>query len=345
MPTSIAFNGHSAQTRPLLPGVFAPIPAFFLPETEELDLPTFESHVLRVANAGIGLVISGSMGEAHHLTHEERATLIRIARHALDHAQPSLVHVPIIAGTGAGSTKETIQLTKEAAQAGADFAIVIASGYFAGALDRQALKEFWVDVSQASPIPVMIYNYPGAAGGLDLDSDIIEELAREQDNICGVKLTCGNVGKLARIAAAVSEPSFTKSHPRRSKNAQTFLVLGGFCDFLVPSLFANAHGAITGLANLAPNTIRRLFDLTSSALSDPSKLAAAQELQGIVAHADRTVALSGIAGTKYLLQQTSGYGGVPRKPLRATEARAGEVLLTHANVVALLEEEEKWKKV
>jgi dihydrodipicolinate synthase/N-acetylneuraminate lyase len=52
----------------------------------------------------------------------------------------------------------TIQLCKEAAEAGADFAIVIASGYFAGALSKAALKKFFVDVGDASPIPVMVYN-------------------------------------------------------------------------------------------------------------------------------------------------------------------------------------------
>jgi L-threo-3-deoxy-hexylosonate aldolase len=52
----------------------------------------------------------------------------------------------------------TIQLTKEAAEAGADFSIVIASGYYAGALSKAALKKFFVDVADASPIPVMVYN-------------------------------------------------------------------------------------------------------------------------------------------------------------------------------------------
>lgn len=98
------------------------------------------------------------MGEAIHLSHSERVKLIHVARKALDNA--GLNHVPIIAGTGAGSTRETIELTNEAATAGADYAIVIASGYFAGALanNRAALKAFWVEVSEKSPIPVMIYN-------------------------------------------------------------------------------------------------------------------------------------------------------------------------------------------
>jgi dihydrodipicolinate synthase/N-acetylneuraminate lyase len=57
-----------------------------------------------------------------------------------------------------GSTKGSIQLSKEAAEAGADFAIVIPSGYYAGALGREALKQYFIDVAEASPIPVMVYN-------------------------------------------------------------------------------------------------------------------------------------------------------------------------------------------
>lgn len=98
------------------------------------------------------------MGEAIHLSHAERVTLIKAARKALDNAGHR--DIPVIAGTGAGSTRETIELCKDAADADADYVIVIASGYFAGALtgNKKALKAFWTEVSAKSPIPVIIYN-------------------------------------------------------------------------------------------------------------------------------------------------------------------------------------------
>ena len=122
------------------------------------DVQTFATHLVRLAKAGVRPVIAGSMGEAHHLSHTERVTLIKAARKALDDA--GLTTTPIIAGTGAGSTRETIELCREAADAGADCAIVIISGYFAGALvgNKKALKAFWTEVAAKSPIPVMIYN-------------------------------------------------------------------------------------------------------------------------------------------------------------------------------------------
>jgi 4-hydroxy-2-oxoglutarate aldolase len=103
-------------------------------------------------------LVAGTTGEAVHLSHSERVELIRAARKVLDRAGD--VNMPVIAGTGAGSTHETIGLCKEAAQAGADYAIVIASGYFAGSFvgNKKTLKAFWSDVASQSHIPIIIYN-------------------------------------------------------------------------------------------------------------------------------------------------------------------------------------------
>ena len=143
------------------------------------------------------------------MSHPERVALIKATREALDDA--GFTDVPIIIGTGAGSTRETVQLSKEAAEAGADYVIVITSGYFAGALagNEKALKAFFTEVAEKSPIPVIIYNCgfisggrgpdqiadnafsdPAASGGIDLDSNLIVEIAKESPNTVGVKLTC-----------------------------------------------------------------------------------------------------------------------------------------------------------
>ncbi|KAI5119187.1 hypothetical protein M0805_000641 [Coniferiporia weirii] len=339
MSTNGLTNGHHVANghahRGLKAGIYAPIPTFFLPDSEDLDIPSFEAHVVRVAQAGVGPLLSGSMGEAHHLSHAERSTLIRSARAALDAA--GLTETPIIAGIGAGATREVVELAKEAADDGADATIAILSGYYAGALgsDRRALKAFWTEVAEKSPLPVIIYNFPGAAGGIDVDSEVITELASECPNLAGVKLTCGNVGKLTRICATVSEASFAEAYPRKD-TAFPFLVLGGFVDFLLVSAFMNAHGAITGLGNVAPHTLARLYELSVAAVSSPAQLPEAQRLQGIVARADATIAKYGIAGTKFLLEKLYGYGGAPRRPLLPTEPEAGERLWAHPDTRALV---------
>ncbi|KAI0807322.1 dihydrodipicolinate synthetase [Fomes fomentarius] len=328
----------ASVVRPLKPGIYAPLPTFFRPDSEEVDLQAQTAHVVRLIKAGVKPLLAGTMGEAHHLSHQERVDLIKAARQALDDA--GFKDIPIISGSGAGSTRETIELSKEAAAAGADYVIVIISGYFAGALagNKKALKAFWSEVSEKSPIPVIIYNYPGAAGGIDLDSDLITELAEENPNLAGVKLTCGNVGKLTRITATVSDPSFTSSHPRKNAHAP-FLVLGGFTDFILTSAFVNGHGAITGLANLAPFSVAKLFELSEKAKTDLSVLEEAQRLQGIVARADYTIAKAGIAGTKFLLEKLYGYGGNPRRPLPPIESAAGAALWEHPHTKELVQVE------
>ena len=103
-------------------------------------------------------LLAGTMGEAHHLSHEDRISLIKTTRQALDDA--GFKDIPIVSGSGAGSTRETIQISQEAAEAGADYVIVICSGYFAGALasNKKALKAFFSEVAAKSPLPVIIYN-------------------------------------------------------------------------------------------------------------------------------------------------------------------------------------------
>lgn len=174
-----------------------------------IDIPTLKKHIVPLAKAGIKPLLAGTMGEGIHLSHSDRVALVKAAREALDEA--GFTDMPIVIGTGTGSTRETIQLSKEVAEAGADYVIVITSGYFAGVLasNRKALKAFFAEVAEKSPIPVIIYNCgsisedckpswsanddlildPGASGGIDLDSDLILEIAKESPNTVGVKLT------------------------------------------------------------------------------------------------------------------------------------------------------------
>ena len=270
------------------------------------------------------------MGEAHHLLPEERVTLFKAARQALD--QAGLSDSVIIAGTGANSTRATISLCKSAADAGADAVIVIPPGYFAGALARPALKTFFHDVAEASPLPVVMYNYPGAAGGLDLDSDIISEIARENANIAGVKLTCGAVGKLTRITANTGVSSFSESYPRLSPSAPEFVTLGGFADFLLPTVLGSrAHGAIMGLGNIYPYALTRLFNLArklaTDAHPDPADLQKALVLQDLASATDAAFAKAGIAGTKWFLKKTQGFptNRVRRPLLEFSDERGAEL--------------------
>jgi 4-hydroxy-2-oxoglutarate aldolase len=180
----------ASQYRPLPEGIYTPLPTFF-DSNEEVNLDEYAKHVRYIAAAGTIPVVAGSAGEAPHLTGDERAALIKTARQTLDAS--GLESVPIVAGVGAPSTKETIKLAHDAKEACADYAMVLPPGYYAGQLigpaGRKALMGYLVDVAEASPLPVVLYNFPAVSGGIDMDSDLIVDVVKASANVVGVKLT------------------------------------------------------------------------------------------------------------------------------------------------------------
>lgn len=107
-----------------------------------------------------------------------------------------------------------------------------------------------------------------------------------------------------------------------------FVIRCTFYLFLSSSLILISH----------QRTLHRLHELSAEAVVNPSILSTAQHIQDIVARADRTIALAGIPGTKYLLSRLyPGYPVAPRRPLRPLEAAAGERLWSEPTVQALLD--------
>jgi dihydrodipicolinate synthase/N-acetylneuraminate lyase len=308
--------------RPLLPGVYVPTVVFFEENTEELDLDTISQHVVRLAEAGVaGITTQGSNGEAVHLTHGERFNVTRATRKALDEA--GFHYTPIIVGCGAQSTRETIQLCTEAHHSGGDYALVLPPAYYRPSFRAGSVMEFFEDVASASPIPILIYNYPGAVAGFDLDSDTIIALSAHP-NIVGCKLTCGNTGKLNRIAAATSASTPTDA-------GSGFMCFGGSADFTLQTLIGGGSGIIGGMANIAPKSCIKLINTYIA-----GDVAEAQKMQAIIARGDWAAIRGGIVGTKSALQTYFGYGGYARKPMpRPTKEEADTYAQDFKELVAL----------
>jgi dihydrodipicolinate synthase/N-acetylneuraminate lyase len=299
--TSSMESGDVGIRRALVPGIYVPTPAFFDPVTENIDTETTAKHAVRLAEAGVaGIATQGSNGEAVHLSHVERNLVTTTTRKALD--QAGFGYMPLIVGCGAQSTKETIELCAEAASAGGDYALVLPPAYYQGLFSKETVKDFFRDVASASPVPILIYNYPGAVSGLDLNSDAIIELS-QHPNIVGCKLTCGNTGKLNRIAAATR--AATPSEP-----GSGFMCMGGSVDFTLQTLIGGGSGIIGGTANIAPKSCVKLVDVFEA-----GDLKEARRLQAIVARGDWAAIQGGVIGTKAALMSHFGYGGYARKPL------------------------------
>lgn len=297
----MAINGSSSRT-PLRDGIYAPTMTFFDPETEDLDIPTIKRHAVRLAEAGlVGLVAMGSNGEAVHLTREEKIAVTKATREALDEA--GYKNVPVIVGASEQSIRGTIELCKLIFEVGGEYVLLVPPSYYRYAMDEKAIEEYYTTVADASPCPVILYNYPGAVAGIDMDSDFMIKLA-QYPNIVGTKFTCGNTGKLTRVALATNACSV-------KGEGSGWMAFGGIADFTAQTAASGGSGIIAGGANVLPKLCVRVWTLWREGKYDE-----ALELQKILSKGDWVLTKAAIPGTKAAIEMEYGYGGFPRKPLQ-----------------------------
>jgi L-threo-3-deoxy-hexylosonate aldolase len=300
--TTNGVNGHTTTPRPLIPGIYAPTMTFFDPETEELDIPSIKRHAVRLAEAGlVGLVTMGSNGEAVHLSSAEKIAVTKATREALDDA--GFTKVPIMVGASEGSVRGTIALIKEGQSAGAEYVLLLPASYYRGLMDEESIYNYFIEVADGSPLPIVLYNYPGAVAGIDMDSDFLIRLAKHP-KIIGTKFTCGNTGKLTRVALATNAKT-------PFEEGSGYMAFGGMCDFTAQTLVSGGSGIIAGGANVMPKTCVKIWDLYVAGKRDE-----AFALQKVLSKGDWVLTKAAIAGTKSAIQSYYGYGGHPRAPLK-----------------------------
>lgn len=255
-------------------GVWAPAITFFDHSTDTLDTEAQAKYYAYLASTGLaGLVILGTNAETFLLTREERKTLLETARKAVG---PDF---PIMAGVGGHGTKQVLEFIADAKDAGADSVLLLPPAYFGKQTTPAVINRFFDDVASVSPLPIVIYNFPAVSNGIDLDSATIASLAKRHSSIVGVKLTCGAVAKITRLAAELP--------------ADKFAVYGGQSDFLIGGLASGSAGTIAGFANVFPKTIVRIYDLYNE-----GKIKEALELHKTAALAEQPCK-AGISAVKY----------------------------------------------
>src|SRR5207249_5835506 len=194
-----------------------------------------------------------------------------------------------IAGTGSHATLHTIQQTKRAAEIGADAAIVITPYYFTKAFARpEAQVRHYLAVADASPIPVMLYNFP-LNTGINLEPDTVARIA-EHPNVCGIKDSSGNIPQAAHIIHLTPK---------------TFHVLVGSAAALLPALPIGASGGVLALGAIAGRELCEVYGFARDGRWEEAKAIAARMML-----ADRGVAgRFGIGGLKAALCLQGFYGG------------------------------------
>ncbi|KAI2604435.1 aldolase [Hypoxylon fragiforme] len=255
-------------------GIWAPAVTFFDPKTDTLDTESQATYYSYLSKTGLaGLVILGTNAETFLLTREERRTLLQTARKAVG---PDF---PIMAGCGGHSTRQVLEFITDAAEAGANYTLVLPPAYFGKATTPAVIDNFYADVATQSPLPVILYNFPGVCNGVDLDSATITKLANQHSNIVGVKLTCGSVAKITRLAAELP--------------AARFATFGGQSDFLIGGLSVGSAGCIAAFGNVFPKAIVKIYTLYKE-----GKYQEALALHQKAALAEQPCK-AGIASTKY----------------------------------------------
>ncbi|HHW18549.1 MAG TPA: dihydrodipicolinate synthase family protein [Firmicutes bacterium] len=268
-------------------GIFAPIPTPFI--DEEIAYDKLEENLGKWGETGLsGIVVLGSNGEQPFLDEEEKIELWAFARK----------HFPedklVIAGTGCESTRATIRLTKKAADVGVDAALVITPHYFKANMKDPALEQYYRDVADNSPIPVLLYNMPGNTG-LNMTPPLVKRLS-SHPKIKGIKDSSGNIVQISEIIRDVP-PDFS--------------VFAGSASFLLPALVMGAKGGTLASANVVPDLCVKIYDLVNE-----GKIEEARVIQkDILALNALVTSKYGVAGLKAALDMVGYFGGLPRRPI------------------------------
>jgi 4-hydroxy-2-oxoglutarate aldolase len=262
-----------------LQGVLGPVVTNFT-SSGELDRTAFADNIRAHLDAGMtGVVVAGSTGEAALLDEKERASLVEVARYSV----PS--DKRLIVGTGAESTRSAQQLTRRAAERGADAVLVVAPHYYGA--KAVALRDHYVAIADNSPVPVILYTIPKYMH-FPLPPQLVAELA-QHENIVGIKDSSGDLEILAGYLKAQSDG---------------FTVLTGNGSTFKRALELGARGGILAVSLFAAGLALEVYTSRSQPAQDR-----------LAPLSSRIVGDMGVAGVKAALDRVGLIGGPVRSPL------------------------------
>jgi len=214
------------------------IPAMVTPfdEKGEVNEVVLRNLVDYLIEGGVhGLFPVGSQGEFYALKKEEKKKIIEVV---LDQVKGK---VPVYAGTGAITTKETITLTKVAEDIGVDAVSVITPFFISPTQDE--LYDHYLSIAKSTHLPVLLYNNPGRTG-VNLSVDLVARLSKV-DNIVGIKDSSGDM-------------TLTSEYIRKTDD--DFSVLAGRDTLIYGTLLYGGKGSIAATANVAPKLVVEIYE-------------------------------------------------------------------------------------
>lgn len=233
---------------------FGIIPAMITPLTgqEEIDTVALRRLVNFLVEGGVhGLFAVGSQGEAFALSPAEKKCVVEIV------VDETRGRVPVYAGTGAVTTRETIALTQMAEKAGADAVSLITPYFISPSADE--LYEHYVAIARSTRLPIILYPNP-ARTGVHLSADLVARLAKVS-NIIGIKDSSGDL-------------TLTLEYIRRT--GPGFHVLMGRDTLIYAALACGGAGAIAATANVAPRLVVEIYEAFKAGDLDRARQAQAR---------------------------------------------------------------------
>lgn len=224
-----------------------------------LDFPRLRALVdFHVAEGTDGIVIVGTTGESPTVDVEEHCELIRAT------VEHTAGRIPVIAGTGANSTAEAIELARFAEQAGAQAHLSVVPYY--NRPTQEGLYRHFRAIAEAVELPLVLYNVPGRTVA-DMTNDTTLRLA-EIPNVVGIKDATGSIDRACDLVERV--PADFALYTGDDMTALPFMLLGG-------------HGVISVTANVAP---RAMHDMCAAALAGDLATARAINARLVGLHRD-----------------------------------------------------------
>ena len=194
----------------------------------EIDEPALRELVeFQIATGIDGLVPCGSTGESATMSHAEHQRVVEIV------VGTARGRVPVVPGTGSNNTREAIELTRHAKEAGADGALLISPYYNKPTQD--GIVAHYAEIARETDFPLVVYNIPGRTASNMLPATVARLADIEQ--VVGVKEACGDLVQISEVVARCPDD---------------FSVLSGDDALTLPILAVGGHGVISTSANVAP---------------------------------------------------------------------------------------------
>ena len=261
-----------------------------------------------MAEGTAAIVAVGTTGESPTVDVDEHHDLIRVA------VEQAAGRVPVIAGAGANSTREAIELTRYSASVGAAATLQVTPYY--NRPTQEGLYRHFRAIAEAVDLPQILYNVPGRTGS-DLANDTVLRLA-QIPGIVGLKDATGDLPRGAELAARM--PAGFGLYSGNDDSALALMAVGG-------------HGVISVTANVAPGPMAKLC---AAALAGDYAGARAINRQLIPLHMKLFVEANPIP-VKWALQQMGRIGGgirLPLTPLSQTQQAVVRKALADSGVLA-----------